>query len=289
MAASASPTVMRRRLAAELRRLRGGRTGATVAKALGWSTAKISRYELGQTSFPPDEVEKLLDYYGVEDPRRTQLLTVAEEANRTGWWEEYADVLAPEYMEFIGLEAGASSVAHWDLEVVPGLLQTVGYARRLMSIYKDVVRVPPGILERRVMVRMIRQQAFATREPPLNLSVVLDESVLQRMVGARELMYEQMQYLADLALRPHIELRILPLAVENPAMGVSFTIFGFGEEYGMRIDDVVSAESVKGQVFIEAEGDTYVHRLIFDVLTRASLPPAESLRLIRDTAERVWS
>jgi hypothetical protein len=288
VAASASPTVMRRRLAAELRRLRGGRTGATVAKALGWSTAKISRYELAQTSFPPDEVEKLLDYYGVEDPRRTQLLTVAEEANRTGWWEEYADVLAPEYMEFIGLEAGASSVAHWELEVVPGLLQTVGYARRIMSNYEAVVRVPPGILERRVKVRMTRQQDFAAREPPLKYSVVIDESVLLRRIGPRELMYEQMRHLADLALLPHIELRITPLATENPAMGDSFTIFSFDEKYGMGIEDVVSAESAKGQVFIEDEEDTYVHRLFLDALTRASLPPAESLRLIRDTAERVW-
>jgi hypothetical protein len=289
VAASASPTVMRRRLAAELRRLRSGRTGATVAKALGWSTAKISRYELAQTSFPPDEVEKLLDYYGVEGPRRAQLLTVAEEANRTGWWEEYADALAPEYMQFIGLEAGASSVAHWELEIVPGLLQTANYARRIMSSYEAAVRVPPGILERRVKVRMIRQQAFAAREPPLKFSVVIDESVLMRKVGSRELMYEQMQHLADFALRSYIELRILPLATENPAMGDSFTIFSFDEEYGTGVvGDVVSAESPKGHVFIEDEEDTYVHRLVFDALEGASLPPAESLRLIRDTAERVW-
>ena len=288
MAASASPTVMRRRLAVELRRLRGGRTGATVAKALGWSTAKISRYELAQTSFPPDEVEKLLDYYGVKDPRRTQLLTVAGEANRTGWWEEYADTLAPEYMEFIGLEAGASSVAHWELEVVPGLLQTAGYARRIMSNYEAAVRVPPGILERRVKVRMIRQQAFTAREPPLNFFVVIDESVLLRRVGSRELMYEQMRQLADFALLPHIELRILPLAAENPVMGDSFTIFSFDEEYGMGVGDVVSVEGTMGHAFIEDEEDTYVHRLVFDARTRASLPPTESLRLIRATAERVW-
>jgi transcriptional regulator with XRE-family HTH domain len=288
VAASASPTVMRRRLAAELRQLRGGRTGATVAKALGWSTAKISRYELAQTSFPPDEVEKLLDYYGVEDSRRTQLLTVAEEANRAGWWEEYADALAPEYMEFIGLEAGASSVAHWELEVVPGLLQTAGYARRIMSGYEAAVRVPPGILERRVKVRMIRQKTFAARKPPLNLSLVIDESVLLRRVAPRELMYEQMRHLADCMLLPHIELRILPLATENPAMGISFTIFGFDDEFGTEVGDVVSTESPKGQVFIEDEEGTYVHRLAFNALARASLPPAESLRLIRDTAERVW-
>jgi hypothetical protein len=117
----------------------------------------------------------------------------------------------------------------------------------------------------------------------------INESVLLRRVGPRELMYEQMQHLADLALLPYIELRILPLATENPAMGDSFTIFSFDEEYGIGVRDVVSAESPKGHVFIEDEEDTYVHRLVFfNALVSASLPPAESLHLIRDTAERVW-
>ena len=107
VAASASPTVRRRRLAAELRRLRGTRTGGAVAKALGWSPAKVSRYELGQSSFPLEEIEKLLDFYGVTEPRRGQLLALAEDANQRGWWEEYADALTPDYMEFLGLEAEA--------------------------------------------------------------------------------------------------------------------------------------------------------------------------------------
>ena len=95
MTSSASPTVRRRRLAAELRRLRGGRTGTTVAKALGWSPAKVSRYELGQGTFPLEEIEKLLDYYGVTEPRRAQLLDLAAEANERAWWYDYADALSP--------------------------------------------------------------------------------------------------------------------------------------------------------------------------------------------------
>ena len=102
-------------------------------------------------------------------------------------------------------------------------------------------------------------------------------------------MYEQMRHLADSASLPHIELRILPLATERPTtLGTSFTIFSFDEEYGIGVGDVVSAENPKSQVFIEDEEDTYVHRLLYNVVARASLPPAESLRLIRDTTERVW-
>jgi len=117
---SASPTVRRRRLAAELRRLRGSRTGSTVAKDLGWSPAKVSRYELGQGTFPLEEIEKLLDYYSVPEPRRAQLLDLAAEANERAWWYDYADDLSPAYMEFIGLEAEAASALVWQAAAVPG-------------------------------------------------------------------------------------------------------------------------------------------------------------------------
>ena len=164
------------------------RTGTTVAKALGWSPAKVSRYELGQGTFPLEEIEKLLDYYGVTDPRRAQLLDLAVEANERAWWYDYADALSPEYMEFIGLEAEAASELVWQVAAVPGLLQTEEYARAVHTAHQQVVLMPPGVFERRVAVRMIRQQVLTTRNPPLELSAVIDESVLLRKVGSREVM-----------------------------------------------------------------------------------------------------
>src|SRR6516165_10858544 len=107
MTPSGSPTVRRRRLAAELRRLRGNRTGSQVSRGIGWSTTKISRAESGHESIPPPEIGKLLDFYRVEDPLRGRLLELAEDATQRGWWEDYADALTPEYLEFIGLEAEA--------------------------------------------------------------------------------------------------------------------------------------------------------------------------------------
>ena len=188
MTSSASPTVRRRRLAAELRRLRGGRTGTTVAKALDWSPAKVSRYELGQGSFPLEEIEKLLNYYGVIEPRRTQLLDLAAEANEPAWWYDYADALSPEYLEFIGLEAEAASELVWQVTAIPGLLQTEEYARAIHTAHQQVVLDPPGLFERRTAVRMIRQQVLTSRNPPLELSVVIDEAVLLRKVGNRAVM-----------------------------------------------------------------------------------------------------
>ena len=284
-----SPTVRRRRLAAELRRLRGNRTGTVVAKALGWSPAKVSRYELGRSSFPLDEVEKLLDYYGVAEPRRAQLLSLAEEANQRGWWEDYADAISPEYMEYIGLEAEAASVAIWENVAVPGLLQTEEYARRVVATHRVAAPVPPGILERQVQVRMVRQEIL-TRDLPIQLSIVLDESVLLRTVGGHAVMAAQLRHLAVLSELPNVDLRVFPMRREAPVFSASFAVFGFSASHETgRLGDVVSTETVGSYLYVEGETDTYLHRLFFQAMADASLPPAESRHLIIQTAERVWA
>lgn len=292
MAASPSPTVRRRRLAAELRRLRGTRTGGSVAEALGWSTAKISRYELGQSSFPLDEVQKLLDFYQVAEPSRTQLLALAAEANQRGWWEEFADVLSPEYMEFIGLEAEADTMAHWQVGVVPGLLQTEDYARELNVGYQSVIPTPPGILERLVRVRMIRQELL-TRDPPLRLSAVVDEAVLRRKIGDRGLMRAQLRHLVAAADLSNVELRVLPLDNrETSLVADSFAILSFGPQptgQAGKLADVVSTESVTSELYVEGEADTYLYRLVFQGLLDASLSHAKSKHLIRRTVDELWA
>jgi hypothetical protein len=234
-------------------------------------------------------VEKMLDYYGVTDPERAQLLSLAREANERGWWEDYADALPDEYQAFIGLEVEAASAATWSVDIVPGLLQTEDYARQLHLGYQAVVPVPPGIIDTRVKVRMIRQQAL-TRDPPLELSVVLDESVLLRSIGNQRLMYAQLQYLLQMADLPTVELRILPLSKVRLAAN-SFTILSFnsiGGTGGLR--DVVNTESVVGSdLYVEGETDTYFHRLVFQSLVDSSLSPSEARVLISQTAERLWA
>jgi transcriptional regulator with XRE-family HTH domain len=287
---SASPTVRRRRLAAELRRLRGNRTGTTVARGLGWSAAKVSRYELGQGSFPLEEIEKLLDYYGVTEPRRTQLLGLAAEANERDWWYEYADALPPGYMDFIGLEKAAASAEVWQVEAVPGLLQTEEYAREIHKAHQQVTLLPPGVFERRIQVRMIRQKVLTERHPPLQLSAVIDESVLMRKVGSQEVMSGQLRHLVEMARLPNVELRILPLQSETALRADSFTVLSFSpeDESGM-LGDVVSTEGVTEDLRIEGETDTYTFRLIFSAFAKASLTLEESRQLILGTAQRLWT
>jgi transcriptional regulator with XRE-family HTH domain len=286
---SASPTVRRRRLAAELRRLRGSHTGTTVAKALGWSPAKVSRYELGQGTFPLEEIEKLLDYYGVIEPRRARLLDLAAEANERAWWYDYADALTPEYMEFIGLEAEAASEWEWQMSAIPGLLQTEEYARAVHNAHQQVVLMPPGIFERRVQARLIRQKLLTTRNPPLELSVVIDQSVLLRKVGSREVMAGQLRHLAEMARLPNVDLRILPLEGETSAMADSFVVFGFSPEHETsKLGDVVTTEGIENHIYIEGETDTYIFRLFFRAFAAAALSTNGSLELILETNRRLW-
>jgi transcriptional regulator with XRE-family HTH domain len=286
---SGSPTVRRRRLAAELRRLRGARTGGVVANALGWSPAKISRYELGQSSFPLDEVERLLDFYGVTDLRRTQLLALAADANERGWWQDYADVLPAGYMEYIGLEAEAASVAEWQTESVPGLLQTEDYAREIIDAYQSVARIPPRHVERRSQVRIIRQRVLTERDPPLELSAAIDESVLLRKVGSRELMVRQLRHLVEMAELPNIDLRVLPLQSETSLVAAPFIVLGFSELHeDAAVGDVVSIESPNNELYIGGEADTYMYRLMFQAFFEAALPSEQSRDLILQTARRVW-
>ena len=291
MIAPGSPTVRRRRLAAELRGIREskGKSGDAVAAALKWSPSKISRYERARTGLRPREVERLLDYYQITGPRRDLLLGLAEDAAQKGWWEEFAESLSEDYQQFIGLEHEATSMAIWHVDVVTGLFQTEAYARHIISSYSRVEPIPPGSIGRQVRVRMQRQQVLD--RDGLQLSVVLDESVLRRRIGDDTVMYEQLQRLAAEADRPNLRLQILPLDAQHTVFWESFVVFGFG--FGTSADamlqDVVSTEHLKSGFILEGERETYLHRIAFQMISGAALDPAASRGLILETAETLWS
>ena len=277
-------------MAAELRGIREsrGKSGDVVAAALRWSPSKISRYELARTGLKPREVERLLDYYQITGSRRDLLVALAEDAAQKGWWEEFADSLSADYQQFIGLEHEASSIAVWHVEVVTGLLQTEAYARHIISSYSQVEPIAPGMVERLVKVRMQRQQVL-DREPALQLSIVLDESVLTRRIGDDLVMYEQLQRLAYEAGRPNVTVQILPLDAPHTIFGESFVIFRFGPDKDAMLQDVVSAEHLRNDCSVEGERETYLHRIAFEMLSGASLDPESSRALILKTAESRWS
>jgi transcriptional regulator with XRE-family HTH domain len=289
MIAPSSPTVRRRRLAAELRGIREsqGKSGDAVAAALKWSPSKISRYERARTGLRPRDVARLLDYYQITGTRRELLLGLAEDAAQKGWWEEYGDSLSEDYQQFIGLEHEAASMSVWHVDVVTGLLQTEAYARHIISSYSRVEPVAPGMIGRLVGVRLRRQQVL-DREG-LQLSVVLDESVLRRRIGDERVMYEQLERLVQAADRPYLTLQILPLNTQHTVFGESFVIFGFGQDSDAMLQDVVSTEHLRSGFTLEGERETYLHRIAFQTLSDASLDPAASRELILETAESHWS
>jgi transcriptional regulator with XRE-family HTH domain len=284
-----SPTVRRRRLAAELRGIREskGKSGEAVAAALKWSPSKISRYERAKTGLRPRDVETLLDYYQISGAHRELLLALAEDAAQKGWWEEFADILSDDYRQFIGLEHEATSIAVWHVDVVPGLLQTEAYARHIISSYGRVEPIAPGMIGRLVRVRMRRQQVL-NREG-LQVSVVLDESILKRRIGNESVMYEQLQRLAQEADRPNLTLQVLPLDAQHSVFGESFEIFSFWTDNDAMLQDVVSTEHMRSGFTLEGERETYLHRIAFQALAEASLDPVASRALILQTAESHWS
>ena len=289
MVEEGSPTVRRRRLAAELRQLREakGRSGESVANALRWSPSKISRYERAKTGLRPTEVQRLLDYYGVNGTKRAMLLSLAEDASQKGWWEEFSDSLDEDYQQFIGLEHEATAVAIWHVDVVAGLLQTEAYARHIINSYDRVEPVAPSQVTRLVRVRMRRQQVLD--RTGLQIKVVLDESVLLRRIGSDVTMYEQLQRLAKECDRDNVTLQILPLDGVHTIIGESFVLFGFEADGDAVLQDVVATEQMRSGFILEGERETHLHRVAFRTLTEAALNPEDSKQRILDIAEDYWT
>lgn len=283
-----SPTVRRRQLAAELRRLRDRAelTGEQVAERLGWSPSKISRYEHGRTGLKPADVRKLLDLFGLAGSHRDQLLALAEDARRKGWWETYTD-LPEELIALIGLEDEALSSRQWQVEAIPGLLQTESYARQMITAYQGVMPLPPSQVKRRVEVRLLRQQVL-TRDLPLDLAVVLDESALLRRLADASVMRAQLERLIEAAQLPNVTLRVLPLDGHHPIITASFTLLQFGQDYEASLHDMVSLERLQSDIYFEGEAETFQYRLAFASLAQEALSPADTLELIAETARRVW-
>jgi transcriptional regulator with XRE-family HTH domain len=282
MPGNVSPEVRRRRLAAELRRLRGdsGLKTTDVARHLGWSASKVSRYELARTGLKLADVREMLTFYGADAQRQNELLALAEEASEKGWWEDFADVLPEEQISLTGLEDEATAEWAWHLEVIPGLLQTEEYARHVNTKGYSLAPVPPGQIERSVRVRMKRQELL-TRDPPLALSAVLDEGVLRRHVGGSQLMRRQLGHLLEVAQLPNVSLRVLRLEDDPPMVMNSFDLLRFGDE-DTRMPDVVYTEHFRATLYFEGETDTYQYRIVFQRLQDAALPEPESMDFIAE-------
>jgi transcriptional regulator with XRE-family HTH domain len=284
----ASPTVRRRRLAAELRRLRerAGLTGDQVADRVGWSASKLSRIENAHTVPGDAEIRQLLDLYEVEGHYADELFVLAQEAAGKGWWETYSPTLPPDYASLIGLEAEAQAALSWEPLIVPGLLQTGDYAREVTNGYLERIDpVPPSETRRRVEARLARQRVL-TRDHPLRLSVVLDQSVLHRRFGDRSVMRSQIKRLLDLSERDNISLRILQLDGRHPIGTGAFVLLQFGEVHDVTYPDVVYIEHLTGGRYVEEEDEVFRYKRSFERLSDLAQDEQKSREILvaaRDT------
>ena len=285
-----SPTVRRRRLAAELRRLRerAGFTGDEVADRLGWSGSKISRIELHRTGIKLADLVLLLDLYNVADVHREGLIALGRESGKTGRLEAVAATFPGEHAAFLYAEAEAQSVWTWDPQVFPGLLQTADYARAVMLCWHDMFRAPPGEVDRRVEARLLRQQVL-DRDPPLALSAVIDESVLYRRLGGIAVMRSQLIHINETSERPNITVQVMPLAGDQLITTGAFTYMQFPQVHDVPLHDIVMAENLTGSDYVEEEEDTYQYHTAFSALKSMALTSQDSLQLIRAAIDTLRS
>ena len=279
-----------RRLAAELRRLRdaAGLTGEQVSQRLGWSGSKLSRIELHRIGVKQADLRKLLDLYGVDESYRDELLALARESRQRGPMGKAAASF-PQVAGYVSAEAEAESVWNWEPQVIPGLLQTRDYARALRQLWLTMFPGPASETDRWVKTRLMRQQVL-TRDPPLELSVVIDESVLRRRFGTRAVMCEQLQHLAAASELPNVEVRVYPLDSDDPPIGTgAFSYLQFPQVHDVPLHDIVSVEHHEGAYDLEDEEDTFKYRVAFEYLRRGALDPAQSRALICATTDEVWA
>ncbi len=286
MAPQSSPTVKRRRLAAELRHYRdaAGLTIDDVAERLEWSTAKISRIENSRVSVLPRDVKFLLGVYGLtdRDPAWDVMLTLARESRERGWWHQYGDAVPDWFEVYVGLEADATSIAAYDAEFVPGLMQTDGYARAITRA--KLAGVTDEDLTRIVSVRMKRQDLLISDDGP-HVWFVINEAVVRRVVGGPEVMRDQLDRLMAVANLPRVQLQVLPFeAGAHPSMDGSFSILAFPES---RDPQVVYMEYLTGALYLEKPSDTDRYRLVVDHLRATALNMDASRALIAGIAEQL--
>ena len=281
---SAGPTVQRLVLGGHLRRLREEAfiTTEQAAAAIRGSHSKISRMEHGRVGFKERDVEDLLTLYGITaGDEREVLLRLAREANTPGWWQGYSDIL-PHWVEpYFGLEAAASFIRTWELQFVPGLLQTEAYARAIIRLgnatsEEDVLR--------RAEARLARQDILNREQPP-RLWAVVDEGALRRSIGGRAVMREQVRHLIKMAEHPAVTLQILPFQVgSHPAMGGPFTILRFSEA---DLRDVVYIEQLTSAIYLDKPADVDSYLEVMEQLCLQAEPAVETPRLLTEILDNL--
>jgi len=277
-ARAGGPTAQRLVLGGHLRRLREARgiTAEMAADSIRGSHSKISRMEHGRVGFKERDVADLLTLYGVIDgEERAALLNLAREANLPGWWHAYSDILPTWVEPYVGLEAAASIIRTYQIQTMPGLLQTDGYARALMRT--GYPTVTDDELARRSELRTSRQDILERPGAP-QLWTVIDEGAVSRPLGSRAVMREQLQHLIEMTDHPAVTIQILPFRVgAHAAMAGPFTILRFAEP---DLQDVIYIEQLTSALYLDkpSEVDSYLE--VMEQLCLQAEPAGNTVKML---------
>jgi len=281
VASSVNPTVRRRRLGQELRRLRElkGMTAEEVAERLLVSQSKISRLENGRRSISQRDVRDLCGVYEVEDVRIVDsLMQMAKDSRQQGWWHSFGDI---PYSVYIGLETDAASLRVYDPQVVPGLLQTREYAEALIT--GALPESAPADVEKRVQVRLRRQERISAAENPLRLWAVLDEAALRREVGNKQVMIGQLEGLIEMSQLPHVTVQVIPFAMgAHPGVSGQYAILEFPDAAD---SSVVYIEGVTSDLYLEKAQDVQKYSVMYEHLRAQALNADQSREFISNVAK----
>jgi len=277
-AAVAGPTVLRMLLGAQLRRLREacGVSREAAGYEIRGSESKISRMELGKVGFKERDIADLLTLYGVTDPaEREPLLVLAREANQPGWWHRYNDLLPAWFQAYLGLEAATTRIRTYEVQFIPGLLQTPDYARAVVQLGHG--RAPADEIERRVQVRVERQQILSRPHPP-HLWAVVDEAALRRPIGGPQVMHDQITALIAATKLPNVRLQVIPFdAGGHAAAGGAFSILRFPEQ---DLPDIVYIEQLTSALYLDKREDVEAYAVAMEQLCIEAEPLARTPDLL---------
>ncbi|MEV7008117.1 helix-turn-helix transcriptional regulator [Streptosporangium sp. NPDC051022] len=278
--AGSGPTILRILLGAQLRRLRTlkGISREDAGYAIRASHAKISRLELGRVGFKERDVADLLTLYGVTDPDdRAPLLTLARQANAPGWWHKYGDLLPNWFQVYVGLEEAASVVRSYEVQFIPGLLQSREYARAVIMLVHGTASAEE--IDRRVALRMARQERLSKPNAP-TLWAVVDEAVLRRPIGGAKVLAAQIDHLLEATELPNVRLQIMPFhRGGHAAAGGPFSILRFPDR---DLPDVVYMEQLTSALYVEKRDETDHYTQVMDSLCVQAYSVSASKQFLRD-------
>jgi transcriptional regulator with XRE-family HTH domain len=281
----------RRRLAAELRRLRErtGLTGDEATERLGWpASSKLSRIELGKSGVKPADLESLLDLYQVTSARREELSALAEESRTSGAVQVVSMRLPEEQIAFLENEADAESIWIWEPQVIPGLFQTEDYARVLLQAWVTRFALPSAEVDRRIQTRRLRQEVLTRGSPP-QVSAVIDESVLRRKVGEACVMRAQLEHLVEISELSNVDIRVLPFDGEHLLATGQFNYLKFPQMHDVPLNDIVVFDHLTGMENIEGETEVHQYKVVLEALTESSLDRESSRTLIIAITNEIWA